>query len=163
VLRRTDGHHPSAYVAENTTTTRSSSCSRTLVSVAVILLDGRWRVRLAQRDGNRHGNRQDDRQRNANTTGKTTVRVTEAGEQRPMARDYRATQRPDGRTRRRTTALVSQGRAPAALEYRSRQYVVDDWRGHHLSAARLPRCKTGGDYVLAAIATGVILQLLLDN
>lgn len=50
-------------------------------------------------------------------------------------------------------------------EYRSRQYVVDDWRGHHLSAP--PRgyhwVQTGGDYVLVAIATGVILQLLLSH
>ncbi len=54
-------------------------------------------------------------------------------------------------------------RLPA--EYRSRQYVVNDWRGHHLSAP--PRgyhwVQTGGDYVLVAIATGVILQLLLNN
>jgi len=54
-------------------------------------------------------------------------------------------------------------RLPA--EYRHRQYVVDDWRGHHLSAP--PRgyhwVQTGGDYVLVAIATGVILQLLLSH
>ena len=47
--------------------------------------------------------------------------------------------------------------------YRQRSYVVDDWRGHRLSAP--PRgyhwVQTGGDYVLVAIATGVILQLLL--
>lgn len=50
-------------------------------------------------------------------------------------------------------------------EYRSRSYVVDDWRGHRLSAP--PRgyhwVQVGGDYVLVAIATGVILQLLLGN
>ena len=50
-------------------------------------------------------------------------------------------------------------------EYRTRQYVVDDWRGHRLSAP--PRgyhwVQTGGDYVLVAIATGIILQLLLSN
>ena len=50
-------------------------------------------------------------------------------------------------------------------EYRHRQYVVDDWRGHQLSAP--PRgyhwVQTGGDYVLVAIATGVILQLLLGH
>ncbi|MGS0741625.1 RcnB family protein [Glaciimonas sp. GG7] len=50
-------------------------------------------------------------------------------------------------------------------EYRNRQYVVDDWRGHHLNAP--PRgyhwVQVGGDYVLAAIGTGIILQLLLDN
>lgn len=51
------------------------------------------------------------------------------------------------------------------VEYRHRNYVVDDWRGHQLSAP--PRgyhwVQTGGDYVLVAIATGVILQLLLNN
>lgn len=50
-------------------------------------------------------------------------------------------------------------------QYRGRSYVVDDWRGHHLSAP--PRgyhwVQTGGDYVLVAIATGIILQLLLNN
>jgi Ni/Co efflux regulator RcnB len=51
------------------------------------------------------------------------------------------------------------------VEYRHRQYVVDDWRGHHLSAP--PRgyhwVQTGGDYVLIAIATGIIAQLFLHN
>jgi len=55
------------------------------------------------------------------------------------------------------------GRLPP--EYRSRQYVVNDWRGHHLSAP--PRgyqwVQTGGDYVLAAIATGVILNVLINQ
>lgn len=50
-------------------------------------------------------------------------------------------------------------------EYRHRQYVVNDWRGHYLSAP--PRgyhwVQTGQDYVLVAIATGVILQLFLAN
>jgi Ni/Co efflux regulator RcnB len=50
-------------------------------------------------------------------------------------------------------------------QYRGRGYVVDDWRGHRLSAP--PRgyhwVQTGGDYVLAAIATGVILNILLNN
>jgi Ni/Co efflux regulator RcnB len=51
------------------------------------------------------------------------------------------------------------------VEYRGRSYVVEDWRGHRLSAP--PRgyhwVQVGGDYVLVAIATGVILQLLLNN
>jgi Ni/Co efflux regulator RcnB len=50
-------------------------------------------------------------------------------------------------------------------EYRHRNYVVDDWRDHHLNAP--PRgyhwVQVGGDYVLVAIATGIILQLLLNN
>lgn len=55
------------------------------------------------------------------------------------------------------------GRLPP--EYRGRQYVVDDWRGHHLSAP--PRgyhwVQNGGDYLLVAITTGLIMQLLLSN
>jgi Ni/Co efflux regulator RcnB len=55
------------------------------------------------------------------------------------------------------------GRLPP--EYRGRQYVVEDWHNHHLSAP--PRgyhwVQNGGDYLLVAITTGVILQLLLSN
>ncbi|HZS80265.1 MAG TPA: RcnB family protein [Herbaspirillum sp.] len=51
------------------------------------------------------------------------------------------------------------------LEYRGRQYVVENWREHHLSAP--PRgyhwVQIGVDYVLVAITTGVILQLFLGN
>ena len=54
-------------------------------------------------------------------------------------------------------------RLPA--EYRHRQYVVDDWRNHHLTAP--PRgyhwVQSGNDYVLVAIATGIILQLMLNQ
>ncbi len=50
-------------------------------------------------------------------------------------------------------------------QYRTRQYVVEDWRGHHLSAP--PRgyhwVQSGGDYLLVAITTGIIMQLLLSN
>ena len=50
-------------------------------------------------------------------------------------------------------------------EYRGYEYVVDDWRGHRLSAP--PRgyhwVQAGGDYVLVAIATGVILSILLSQ
>ena len=55
------------------------------------------------------------------------------------------------------------GRMP--MQYRSNRYVVEDWRGHNLSAP--PRgyhgVQSGGDYILVAIATGVIMQLLLNN
>jgi Ni/Co efflux regulator RcnB len=54
------------------------------------------------------------------------------------------------------------GRLPN--QYRNRQYVVDDWRGHRLRQP--PRgyhwVQTGGDYVLAAIATGVIADLIIN-
>ena len=54
-------------------------------------------------------------------------------------------------------------RLPA--EERNRRYVVDDWRGHGLMApARgFHWVQTGGDYVLVAIATGIIAQLSLDK
>ncbi|MCA1854769.1 RcnB family protein [Massilia oculi] len=50
-------------------------------------------------------------------------------------------------------------------EYRDSRYVVSDWRARHLSAP--PRghhwVRAGNDYVLAAIATGLIAQVLLGN
>lgn len=50
-------------------------------------------------------------------------------------------------------------------QYRTRHYVVNDWRGHRLSAP--PRgynwVQNGGDYLLVAIATGVIAQIILSN
>jgi Ni/Co efflux regulator RcnB len=55
------------------------------------------------------------------------------------------------------------GRLPT--EYRNNQYVVDDWQNHHLR--RPPNgyhwVQTGGDYVLAAVATGIIADILLDH
>ena len=55
------------------------------------------------------------------------------------------------------------GHLPA--RYRSHQYVVNNWREHHLRPP--PRgyhwVQTGGDYVLAAIATGVIADLIINH
>lgn len=50
-------------------------------------------------------------------------------------------------------------------DYRDNRYVVNDWRARRLSAP--PRghhwVRAGDDYVLAAIATGLIAQVLLGN
>lgn len=50
-------------------------------------------------------------------------------------------------------------------EYRRYNYVVEDWHAHRLYAP--PRgyhwVQVGADYVLVAIATGIILELLLHN
>jgi Ni/Co efflux regulator RcnB len=89
------------------------------------------------------------------------------GEQRGGNNDERRNDRNDGYRNERGAgpehAFRRGERLPA--QYRRQQYVVDDWRGHRLSAP--PRgyhwVQTGGDYVLAAIATGVILQLMLSN
>lgn len=55
------------------------------------------------------------------------------------------------------------GRLPP--EYRGRYYVVEDWRGHRLSAP--PRgyhwVQIGGDYVLVANPTGIIVQIYLGQ
>lgn len=49
--------------------------------------------------------------------------------------------------------------------YRQPHYIVDDWRGHRLYAP--PRgqhwVQVGADYVLVAITTGIIVQLLLGD
>jgi Ni/Co efflux regulator RcnB len=50
-------------------------------------------------------------------------------------------------------------------DYRDRQYVVDDYRGYGLRQP--PRgyhwVGVGGDYVLAAIASGVIAQIVISS
>lgn len=50
-------------------------------------------------------------------------------------------------------------------EYRDRNYVVDDWHGHGLQPP--PRgyqwVGVNGDYVLAAVATGIIANVLLSG
>lgn len=55
------------------------------------------------------------------------------------------------------------GRVPS--EYRGRNYVVNDWRSHRLQAP--PRgyqwVGVSGDYVLAAVATGLIAQIIVGQ
>lgn len=50
-------------------------------------------------------------------------------------------------------------------QYRHREYVVNDWHGRHLHAP--PRgyqwVNVNGDYMLVAIATGVIAELALNS
>lgn len=54
-------------------------------------------------------------------------------------------------------------RLPA--EWRHNRYVINDWRSHRLNAP--PRghhwVQPGADYVLVAVATGLILQILLTQ
>jgi Ni/Co efflux regulator RcnB len=49
--------------------------------------------------------------------------------------------------------------------YRNNQYVVNNWREHRLRPP--PRgyhwVQTGGDYVLAAVATGIIADLIVNH
>ena len=51
------------------------------------------------------------------------------------------------------------------LEYRGRNYVVDDWRGHRLDVPPpgYQWVQLGGDYVLVARDSGLIRQLRLNH
>jgi Ni/Co efflux regulator RcnB len=50
-------------------------------------------------------------------------------------------------------------------EYRGRQYIVENWRGYRLAAP--PRgyqwVEIGPDFVLSAISSGVVLQVVLGQ
>ncbi|HBF50550.1 MAG TPA: hypothetical protein DDX04_09515 [Massilia sp.] len=91
-------------------------------------------------------------------------------ERREDRRDYRDARRDDRRDDRQARRgagprhdLYRGNRLPA--NYHHKQYVVDNWRSHRLSAP--PRgyhwVQVGNDYVLAAIATGIIASVLLGN
>lgn len=60
---------------------------------------------------------------------------------------------------------IGTGAVGFRLVYRTRHYVVNDWRGHRLSAP--PRghywVQNGADYLLVAIATGVIAQIIMSR
>jgi len=50
-------------------------------------------------------------------------------------------------------------------DHRSKQYVVDDWRGHGLRRPPIGYhwVQNGSDYLLVAITTGIILELMLNH
>lgn len=109
-----------------------------------------------KRDNQRGNQRNDHNDRNDHTNY--------SPERRNDRTDYRQAERHDpNRGAGPRGDLRKGGRLPA--EYRNRQYVVNDWRGHHLNAP--PRgyqwVQTGSDYVLVAITTGIIASLLLSN
>jgi len=102
--------------------------------------DGRYEQRDSRHDG-RHDNGHWDNQR-----------------------DYRDGRHADRRPYPQPHAEWHRGdRVPG--EYRGRNYVVNDYRAYHLNAP--PRgyqwMGVGGDYVLAAIATGIIAQIIVGQ
>ena len=133
--------------------------------LAIALLPGT----AAFADGNGHGNgngRHDQRGGHEEHMQRDRPDRDRGHEGRPDQRDYRSRMYDNDRR--------GPGAGPnhdfyrgerLSSEYRSRNYVVDDWRSHRLSAP--PRgyhwVQAGGDYVLVAIATGVILQILLNH
>jgi Ni/Co efflux regulator RcnB len=117
---------------------------------------------FAQRDGDRQQQRNEQRG-DDHERGRGHDQGRHLGWDQQQRRDQQAR----GRDERRDGYSAGQFRRGDRLppEYRHRNYVVDDWRGHHLNAP--PRgyhwVQVGGDYVLVAIATGVILQLFLSR
>jgi Ni/Co efflux regulator RcnB len=142
--------------------------SRTLVSAIVVVVLASSQFAAAQGNGR---NERDERDR-----GGPEARRDNNG-RGPGGRDYDGRQnerrgfqgggdinrRGDERGAGPNHAYYRGDRLP--IEYRHRQYVVDDWRGHNLSAP--PRgyhwVQNGADYLLVGIATGVIMQLFLGR
>ena len=106
-----------------------------------------------------HDDRHDDHDRGEQLKHNEPQRRIAPPAHRPPMHDMHADERGAGPDH----AFRRGGRLPA--DYRSRQYVVDDWRGHHLTAP--PRgyhwVQTGADYVLVAVATGIIADILLNQ
>ncbi|MEG0052897.1 MAG: RcnB family protein [Comamonas sp.] len=101
--------------------------------------DDRGRYDNQHQDRNRYDNRYDNRH-----------------DGRHMGRDEHRGAGPDHRWTRGT-------RVPP--QYRGHNYVVNDWRAHRLPAP--PRghhwIQNGSDYLLVAIATGVIASMVLNS
>jgi Ni/Co efflux regulator RcnB len=108
------------------------------------------------RNDNRYSQRNDDRDRDRDRDGY-------------RGDDRRGDGRWEGRDNRRwdgagpNHSFRRGDRLPP--NYRNRQYVVNNWREHRLRPP--PRgyqwVQTGGDYVLAAIATGIIADILINR
>jgi Ni/Co efflux regulator RcnB len=116
--------------------------------------DGRWQ----------EGNRGDDGRRgDYRGDGRRDDGWRDDGRRGGHRRDYQA--RNDDRYRGAGPYHDLRRGARLPSQYNHRQYVVDNWRAHRLSAP--PRgyhwVQAGDDYVLAAIATGLIAQILLNN
>jgi len=134
---------------------------KTILSALVAMLLATSVPGFAQGRGDDRGRQREDRQEQRHDQGRRAWQEHDQRGRHQQARrhDSRRDERGAGPEHR----LHRGDRLP--IEYRNRYYVVEDWRGHRLSAP--PRgshwVQTGGDYVLVAIATGVILQLLLSN
>ena len=122
---------------------------------------GNDRAQYAQHDDRRDSDRRDDRKDNDRHDDRRDDWRDQAGNHRSDdARYYHRDDKRGGGPRhdlRRGQHL--------SKEYRNSRYVVTDWRDRHLSAPPKGHhwVRAGNDYVLAAIATGLIAQVLLSN
>jgi Ni/Co efflux regulator RcnB len=142
---------------------------KSAISVAIALTMASGQIAFAQgnsnrdeRGGNQSNSNRNDHERNEGRQQERRTDIAYRHDNRDFGRSHEE-ERSRGRGVGPNHEYYRGDRLPA--EYRHRNYVVDDWRGHHLSAP--PRgyqwVQTGGDYVLIAIATGIIAQLLLSH
>jgi Ni/Co efflux regulator RcnB len=147
---------------------KSNSFSRKLVAIAVAAATAVPAVGFAQ-SGPREA-RQDAREarRDIREAQRDLRRADTPREAREARQDMREARRDlrDAREARRyynAREFRRGGRLPPEL--RDRQYVVSNWRAHRLAPP--PRgyqwVQVGPDYVLAAVATGIIANLILSQ
>jgi Ni/Co efflux regulator RcnB len=142
------------------------------ISVVIALTMATGQFSFAQGNNNRNergDNERGDSQRGYNERGDNEGRqqdrhatVAYQHDSRDFGRSHNQ-ERSKGRGAGPNHEYYRGDRLPA--EYRNRQYVVDDWRGHNLSAP--PHgyhwVQSGNDYILIAITTGIIAALLLGH
>ena len=130
-----------------------------ITAVVVLASSG---LAFAQGKGNDRGRDRDDKGGRGEQMERRDDRNYNEG-RRDERRDDRREERRDERGAGPNHNYYRGGRLPD--DYRHRQYVVDDWRGHHLRAP--PRgyhwVQSGGDYILIAIASGIIADILLSR
>ena len=130
------------------------------ISAAIALSMATGQLAFAQGNSNRNDRDRNEGRQHAN---KGNSPKPERHDNRDFGRNHNQERDRGGRGVGPNYEYYRGDRLP--VEYRHRNYVVDDWRGHHLSAP--PRgyhwVQSGSDYILIAIATGIIAQLLLGH
>lgn len=111
----------------------------------------------SRHDNGRHGHaQQDNRYGNKHDNGHGNDRYTH--------RDSRyQDSRHDGRHHASNHRWGKGERVPA--QYRGHQYVVKDWRGHHLQRPTSGHqwVHVDNNYLLISVATGLVVQALLNH
>ena len=130
---------------------------KSVISVFVALTMSAGQLAFAQGNSNRN-----ERDRNEARQSDRRDAATSQHDSRGFGRAHND-ERSRGRGAGPNNEYYRGDRLP--VEYRNRQYRVDDWLGHNLSAP--PRgyqwVQSGGDYLLVAVATGIIASILLNQ
>ena len=138
---------------------------KSIISTVVTLTMATGQLAFAEDNGNRNGRdgNRNDRDGNEGRQLERRGNRHEGHDNRGFGRNHNEERNRGGRGVGPNHEFFRGDRLPR--EFRHRQFVVDDWRGHRLSAP--PRgyhwVQSGGDYILIAIATGIIAQLLLGR